>query len=711
MRNLKPAHPGPDIQKALQKTTTAFFQDICEDMRAHYRNILAKTASEVARLSPSNTALQKSSQVALTWERSKNRKLDSKTVHTFRTWVKDIEGFIDPDSLDNLMKAPEATAFQKVTKKSATRTTQPPPVQVNNRFQALLEEDTTFQEAVQNTTISSQDQRAAGPSSSTTKTAPAPEPAAPASSLYDPDLPSVNAQGPADPLSNFYMATVTFRGENFLSNEHAYQTIKATFMGNLAIAQDIMVSPTASRAKELSRCLDNHPKVKQWDMEKEQLMADLLWAKAEQCPVFREKLNNTARRRITHRVPHSFWGTTCTNSKGKTIVGKDKFGILLMRLREKIQPLPPRPEPSPRKPKKQQRPATYAQAVISPPPTPGKRKDRPTTPPPSPQKKQKTGTPPPRMPNLEDTAATTATTENQSTPPATQRPQPRSPTPPPKTPPPRRPRTDHQLSPSEGRASPVASEGSLALLEQMDTTSDADAASQHSDDISETALDTRIQEETPAQDQPTSKTVNQMIDYFSSIHQDSTHIASSTGSILQILRPGQVPPFERPILVLGDSNVKHIQESPKDLPVQLVSYSGATINSFHRAILKKYKPSDVPKVVIISVGICNMNSMKVSHCRQELVRLANALQKQFPKASLYMPQINFTLHHESYDTINTQLEHPPSNLTVIPPLPRKNYFTRADRIHWTLKTGRDMLAHWAQFITVPHCVSSGGLPP
>ena len=648
MRNLKPAQPSAQLQKTLQQTTNQFFHNINEDMRAHYKTILAKTSEEISRLAPSNTALQKSSQVALTWERSKNnRKIQPATVHTFRTWVRTVQGCTEPDSITQLMTSnPAQKPTQKPTQQPTQKPTQrparparPPPIPTSNRFQAL-EDESTFQETVNNTSIPLADQLTAGPSTPQ-KQPPAPQ--KPISSLYDKDLPSVNAQGPADPLSNFYMATLTFRGENFQSSEHAYQTIKAMFMDCPSLAQDIMMAKTASKAKELAKCLDDHPKTPIWDQEKEMLMTDILWAKAQQVPIFREKLQKTGRKRITHKIPDEFWGTTCTNAKGKTIVGKDKFPYLLMLLREKIQPLPPRPQPTPRK-KNNSRPATYAEAVQIQPPTPGKRNRQPqSSPPTTPAKKQRTRTPPRRSPSPQP--------EPQTQEPTTR--SPRSPTPPPRTPPPRVPRSSHQISPSsDGRASPtetISDHPLTQLLNEMETRSidNSDDEDCQSEDISESALHQRIAEETPREDQPTSTTVNQMIDYFTNMNQPTTHIANATGSLFQILRPDEVPKFERAVLILGDSNVKHIQEAPKNLPVQIISFPGATISSFHRNVLKRAEPSDVPKVVILSIGINNTADMQPTHCSKEIDRLLSRAQKQFPDATIYIPKLNYTKVHDS----------------------------------------------------------------
>ena len=245
----------------------------------------------------------------------------------------------------------------------------------------------------------------------------------------------------------------------------------------------------------------------------------------------------------------------------------------------------------------------------------------------------------------------------------------------------------------------------ITFQEALEATSDQSA------DISEATLQARIEEDTPRPGQPTSRTINQMIDHFTSVHQPTTHIASATGSLFQTIRDDSAPKFERAILILGDSNVKHIQEAPKDLPVQIVSFPGATINSFHKKRMVDWPPSDVPKVVIPSVGINNQKDMKPTHTRQELQKLGSRARKQFPQAEIYMPKLNYSQTFSSYLEINNQLDRPPKELQTIPALDRRLFQTRNDRHHWTTATGRDMLRHWVKHIVVPQCANSGGLPP
>ena len=381
-RSFRPARPNGALTKKFQQATTEYLQEITHLMRDHYKDLLVKTSQELQRLHPSNTGLQKAAQVALSWHRhATHTKIQPSTVHTYRVWSREYQSVSTTQSLD-------AHLFSRHPARQPTRRPEPAAIPTTNRFQALAEEDPD--------PIEAQDT--------------CPPTTTPASSLPQE---SINVQGQKNPMSNFYLTPITHRGELFPSVEHAYQHQKAIFMDHPSLAHDIIQARSASRAKALSKQLDNHPKTTQWNQQKEALMSDLLRTKANQCRLFREKLLATGQQKLTHKVPHPFWGTTCRTSQGTLILGRDKFATLLMTLRDELRaPTPPRETTSssqprtyaevtripgtPKRPRHSSESSDSSLPTILPPRTPAKRRRRapasettspiqtpPATPPPS----------------------------------------------------------------------------------------------------------------------------------------------------------------------------------------------------------------------------------------------------------------------------------------------------------------------------------------
>lgn len=139
----------------------------------------------------------------------------------------------------------------------------------------------------------------------------------------------IQVKGAEHVLSNFYMSScpVVYYGLEYKSVEHAYQTEKAEFHGAKTVSHEIRNSVNASAAKCRARCLRVSSK---WHTVKENVMRELLSAKAECVPEFRQFLLATADSIITHPVQDSFWGSLHGH-------GEDRFAHLLMELRYKLQ--------------------------------------------------------------------------------------------------------------------------------------------------------------------------------------------------------------------------------------------------------------------------------------------------------------------------------------------------------------------------------------
>lgn len=125
-------------------------------------------------------------------------------------------------------------------------------------------------------------------------------------------------------LSNFYPETMEYKGEIYLSSEHAYQAAKAT---NKEDKKKVMDAPTCHLSKKIGRSIKVR---KDWDNIKDQVMLKILRAKFSD-PELRERLIETDGEEL---VEGNNWGDTYWGvCKGK---GKNKLGKLLMQVRDEI---------------------------------------------------------------------------------------------------------------------------------------------------------------------------------------------------------------------------------------------------------------------------------------------------------------------------------------------------------------------------------------
>ena len=79
---------------------------------------------------------------------------------------------------------------------------------------------------------------------------------------------------------NFYPFTFNYKGRRFRSSEHAYQHEKAIFLGDNELAKWVFYSPVFQN----------------WEINKEDIMRDILWANQSNVIFFRSELLKTHRK-------------------------------------------------------------------------------------------------------------------------------------------------------------------------------------------------------------------------------------------------------------------------------------------------------------------------------------------------------------------------------------------------------------------------------
>lgn len=144
---------------------------------------------------------------------------------------------------------------------------------------------------------------------------------------------------PTDPLSNSFPLSLTYKGNTFLSAEHAYQYEKASFLDDFKRAEEILAATTTTNAKAIGKRVSGiHKGTRKhdhWVGRKRFAMEDILWAKMEQCVEFRDALLATGTRRLTFNEQSEYWGTTFVQ-RGRTEEGQNIFAFLLFRIRSTL---------------------------------------------------------------------------------------------------------------------------------------------------------------------------------------------------------------------------------------------------------------------------------------------------------------------------------------------------------------------------------------
>lgn len=129
-------------------------------------------------------------------------------------------------------------------------------------------------------------------------------------------------------LSNFYYCHVEYKGNVYLSVEHAYQALKAT---NEIDRKWVAEANGSAEARLRGRCV----KVRGgFDNFKNRLMLKLLWSKFHHNPHLRTKLLATWPHELVHGNMHEdkYWGVSRRTGEGENHLGK-----LLMFVRDAIK--------------------------------------------------------------------------------------------------------------------------------------------------------------------------------------------------------------------------------------------------------------------------------------------------------------------------------------------------------------------------------------
>ena len=160
---------------------------------------------------------------------------------------------------------------------------------------------------------------------------------------YDADTSVVAFRANANPLSNFFICTITIDNIKFRSAEHAYQWRKCIHASHTDLADRILAAGTPADAKSISSELkSNENIIESWNDIKNCEMKCVLKAKWNCSGRFRQTLMSTANMTIAEATQDTYWGVgvapnIAQHTKPTKFLGRNQLGKLLHLIRSEVQ--------------------------------------------------------------------------------------------------------------------------------------------------------------------------------------------------------------------------------------------------------------------------------------------------------------------------------------------------------------------------------------
>ena len=109
-------------------------------------------------------------------------------------------------------------------------------------------------------------------------------------------------------FSNFFKCDINVFDQKFISTEHAYQWKAATEAGMNDLAEKIKKADHAGIAKSLSKSIPQANRI-EWEKKNTDVMEEIIFAKAEQVPEFRQALLETDGDILAEATADTFWAS------------------------------------------------------------------------------------------------------------------------------------------------------------------------------------------------------------------------------------------------------------------------------------------------------------------------------------------------------------------------------------------------------------------
>ena len=102
----------------------------------------------------------------------------------------------------------------------------------------------------------------------------------------------------------------------------------------------------------------------------------------------------------------------------------------------------------------------------------------------------------------------------------------------------------------------------------------------------------------------------------------------------------KLPPLNKSVAVIGDSNLSRIQNSPiSSENIQVISLGGAKSQHISKFV-DQYSEPFSPEVMILSFGINDRDTHFDSFTKVYLTKIVSTLKVKFPNSLVYIPKFN-----------------------------------------------------------------------
>ena len=158
---------------------------------------------------------------------------------------------------------------------------------------------------------------------------------------YSHDTDVIIIKSPSFSLCNYYLCPVKVFNMEFMSSEHAYQWRFLTYLDMPDLAQEVLNTSTAGEAKAVASRVPGHLH-RDWHKIKSCVMKEILHAKADSCPKFRDTLLNSAGKRLIEAVRGDiFWSSGlsplfASSTKPQYFPGSNQLGYVLESVRHDL---------------------------------------------------------------------------------------------------------------------------------------------------------------------------------------------------------------------------------------------------------------------------------------------------------------------------------------------------------------------------------------
>lgn len=152
----------------------------------------------------------------------------------------------------------------------------------------------------------------------------------------------------------------------------------------------------------------------------------------------------------------------------------------------------------------------------------------------------------------------------------------------------------------------------------------------------------------------------------------------------------------KPVAFLGDSNLNRIPPF-KNSQIQIESYPGANFYHFFN-LLETAPVCEDTGVVVLSVGLNNMDQDPQKTSIKQLRRVVHGAQAAFPNADIFVAQIHFAKSLSKIQKYNLTMINNfiSTHYNYLPCISQHDFHTTADGIHWTRETAGRIFGSWCE---------------